>query len=1023
MPQPPRRLGAALLLLFIASGFAGLVYQSLWSHYLGLTLGHAAYAQTLVLSIFMGGMAFGAWLAGQRTVRWRRLLLAYAIAEGAIGLFGLAFHPLFLGYSALSQGAVLPLLGDGVLARLYPWVSGALLILPACVLLGATFPLLSAGYLRAAPADDGRVLGGLYFANGLGAAIGALGATFVLLPAFGMPGAMATAGVVNLLVAAGAWWVSRWVGEGTLPEAGHGERGAGDGGAAHLGTHTSPRAPGPGGALSRDEGEARSGGSLSRFLLLVAFASGAFSFVYEIGWIRMLNQVLGTTLHSFELMLAAFLLGLAFGGLWVRQRARKIADALLVAGVAQVWMGLMALVSVVLFAGTFDWVGWLMQALSRTPSGYALYSLGSAGIALLVMFPAAFFAGMTLPLFTMALLRAGGGESGIGRIYAANTLGAIAGVLLMVHVLIPLVGVRFGVTLAAVGDTALGFWLLARARTVLPSGRVLRWAAGCVAVLVLSVVLGRPDPRAQAAGVFRSGAPRLHHSAEVVYLRDGKTATVAVVRSGEGNSAAIITNGKSDAALVYDLAQAPRPDELTMVLTGALPLLVHPAPANVGVIGWGSGLSTHTILGSDRVERLETVEIEPAIHEGARLFGSRVARAYEDPRSHVIFDDARTFFAAGRRHYDVIVSEPSNPWVSGVASLFTREFYAFLRSHLAEDGVLVQWLQAYEIDDALVATMLSALLAEFPQAEMYLANDVDLVVVAYPQAVHAPDVARLEGEALRVELARTGLASAEEFALRRMGGTRVLRTFVDAYRAPPHSDFHPTVALRAPGTRFRGETSDTLQNLVDNGMPVLDILGERSPQPADAPILELPSHRFTRAHRGAVRLAAILRGEDAPAAAPGAGSLHAETLLGLSLLGPVRDVADWASAAAAVADATIGHLPAEDLRGVWIEPDWIDADVQPEAVRRLLDLYAAAAARDPAAMRAAADAALGLPDPLPLATQEHALVIAQLGALGEDDTAAVERLHRDYGVAIPSSERYRMVRHLLRVWAAQEARG
>ncbi|KAF1721387.1 spermine synthase [Pseudoxanthomonas wuyuanensis] len=989
-------LGAMLLSLFVVSGLAGLIYQSLWSHYLGLTLGHAAYAQGLVLAIFMGGMALGAWLAGQRGVRWKRLLMLYAAAEALIGLFGLAFPGVFASYTALSQDRVLPALGVGLAGQLYPWVSAALLILPACVLLGATFPLLSAGYLRASGEPNGRVFGGLYFANSLGAAAGALVATFLLLPAYGLPGAMRFAGVANLLVAAGAALVSLRLHEQAAP-APVGAREA---------AHTPPR--------STDT-------RLARKLLLVAALSGGFSFVYEIGWIRLLNQALGTTLHAFELMLAAFLLGLAFGGWRVRRRAAALANPLQAAGFAQIWMGVSALLSLVVFAQSFQWVGWLMEAVSRNDSGYLLFSLGSAAVAIAVMFPAAFFAGMALPLFTVSLLRAGGGEAGIGRIYAANTLGAIGGVLLMMHVLIPLIGVRWGITLAAVGDALLGFWLLGTVRSGLARTAGLA-ALALGAALGLSMAMGKPDPREQAAGVFRSGTVRLSDESEIAFLRDGKTATIAVARSGAHDSAAIITNGKSDAAMTLSLDASPRGDEFTMVALGALPLALHPHPRSVGVIGWGSGLSTHTLLGSPKVERVETVEIEPAIHAGARMFGERVARAYGDPRSRVHFDDARRFFASGQRRYDVIVSEPSNPWVSGVASLFTREFYAFLRSHLAEDGVLVQWLQTYEIDDALLATMLAAVLQEFPDAEAYLAHNVDLIIVAYPGTRHGADHARLQHPDLSRELKRVGLGNADELALRRIGGRDVLQAFVRALNAPVHTDAHPLVALRAPAARFRGESSQTLQLLVDGGLPVLDMLDGRTPLPASADIQTFVDHRFTIAHREAATLAGALRNGPETADMLAIGDedrlMRLEALLAMSGRTPIDNLWSWSVAAADIAEASLGLLPADDLRGAWIAPSWIDrgSDQHP-AVRHILAMYAAAAHRDSAGMRQTGEAVLQLPDSLPVKMQEQALLIAQLGAIGQRDFAAVESLHQGYGVALPHSERLRLVRHLIRVWA------
>jgi spermidine synthase len=207
------RLAYALLTLFVLSGFAGLIYQSVWSHYLGLTLGHAAYAQTLVLAIFMGGMALGAWLASRYSTRWKQLVLGYALVEGVIGVCGLVFHQVFVAYSGVSQDTILPALSNITLAHGYQWITAALLISPQSILLGATFPLMSAGLIRALPREHGEVLGGLYFSNSLGAALGALLATFVLLPAVGLPGTVLTAGVLNIVVAIGAWGLSKMLGE------------------------------------------------------------------------------------------------------------------------------------------------------------------------------------------------------------------------------------------------------------------------------------------------------------------------------------------------------------------------------------------------------------------------------------------------------------------------------------------------------------------------------------------------------------------------------------------------------------------------------------------------------------------------------------------------------------------------------------------------------------------------------------------------------------------------------------------
>ena len=196
-----------LLAVFVLSGMGGLIYESIWSHYLKLFLGHAAYAQSLVLAIFMGGMGFGAWLAGRFSTRWKNLLLAYAAIELGIGLTALVFHSVFVAFTGFAYDRVLPQLTDPLTAELFRWSGSALLILPQSILLGMTFPLMSGALIRLFPQQSGPVLSQLYFTNSIGAAAGVLLSGFVLIAAVGLPGTILSAGLLNILVAllAASW--------------------------------------------------------------------------------------------------------------------------------------------------------------------------------------------------------------------------------------------------------------------------------------------------------------------------------------------------------------------------------------------------------------------------------------------------------------------------------------------------------------------------------------------------------------------------------------------------------------------------------------------------------------------------------------------------------------------------------------------------------------------------------------------------------------------------------------------------
>ncbi|MCX7153571.1 MAG: fused MFS/spermidine synthase, partial [Proteobacteria bacterium] len=690
----------ALFALFMLSGFAGLIYESIWTHYLKLFLGHAAYAQTLVLALFMGGMGAGAWIASRYSANWKNLLRGYALAEALIGLAALVFHPVFVAVTDIAYASILPSAGGEIAAGMAKWTLAALLILPQTVLLGMTFPLMSAGLIRRAPAEPGGTLAMLYFTNSFGAALGVLAAGFFLIEQVGLPGTIQTAAAINLLIAVVIWVAF-------------------------------PRTEKPMGV--EQQPNSASGGI--NLFLLVAALTGTASFIYEIGWIRMLSVVLGSSTHSFELMLSAFILGIASGSLWVKRRIDRIVNVQRYLGIVQVVMGLLALATLPLYGEMFGIMGKVVKTLGKTDTGYTLFLLASDGIALAVMFPAAFCAGMTLPLISAALLKTGHGEKSIGMVYAANTIGSIAGIIIAAHIAMPLLGLKGMITAGAALDMGLGIILLSKIRARKPA-----WisAGASVAAVCLSLTIFSLDLYKMASGVFRRGDVYGPESAQLVFYKDGKTTSVSLMQFQEGLS--LRTNGKSDGAI--NLGEGERiSDELTMVMTGAIPLAYKPDAKHAAVIGIGTGLTSHTLLSNLKLEALDTVEIEPAMAEASRYFSARNGSVWADPRSRLIFDDAKTAFSLRNARYDIIISEPSNPWVSGVASLFTTEFYRLSKRYLNQGGVLVQWLQMYETDISLLASVMKALGENFEDYVIYAANDSDLLIVAGGKATLSRPIA------------------------------------------------------------------------------------------------------------------------------------------------------------------------------------------------------------------------------------------------------------------------------------------
>ncbi|HUL92307.1 MAG TPA: fused MFS/spermidine synthase [Burkholderiales bacterium] len=796
MNRVPR---SVFFLLFTVSGFAGLIYESIWSHYLKLFLGHAAYAQTLVLALFMGGMAAGSWLCSRGSLNWKNLLRGYALAEALIGVAALLFHQTFVAATDSAYANILPALGGETSAALFKWTLAGLLILPQSVLLGMTFPLMSAGLIRRYPAAPGESLAMLYFTNSFGAAIGVLASGFVLIEALGLPGTVQAAGAMNLALAAAVWALAG-------------------------GEEPAPAAP----AAAR--GDLR-GEPSTRLLLAVALLTGAASFAFEIGWIRMLSLVLGSSTHSFELMLSAFILGIACGGYWVRRRIDAIADPGRFLGTVLTVMGLLALATLPLYGQMFGLMQVVIQALARTDAGYALFLLSSHGIALAVMFPATFCAGMTLPLITYTLLRGGQGEKAIGAVYSANTLGSILGVFFAAHVGMPLLGLKGLIACGAALDAGLGLALLWRAG----GAQRLRLGAAALSLACFAAVLAgvQLDPYKMASGVFRHGDLYTTREATMLMHRDGKTTTVSLMDFGTDRS--LRTNGKSDGAVNMD-PNGPRvSDEVTMTLTAAIPLAYRPDAAAAAVIGIGTGLTTHTLLGSSALRSVETIEIEPAMAEASRLFAPRNAGAFADPRSHIVFDDAKSFFSTYNRKYDIVISEPSNPWVSGVSSLFTSEFYRLVRRHLNEDGVLVQWFQMYEIDASLIASVLRALGENFPDYAVYASTGSDLLIVAGETRTLARPLtdllATLPGVAR--ELRRVQVNSIGDIEARRIGGKSALAPMFLSYGVPANSDYAPYLDLHAAKYRFLHQSADELTGLLSYAVPVVALLEGRKSARAD----------------------------------------------------------------------------------------------------------------------------------------------------------------------------------------------
>jgi spermidine synthase len=657
---------------------------------------------------------------------------------------------------------------------------------------------MASGILRLTGGPPGRPLALLYFFNSIGAVVGVLASGFVLISNMGLPGTICFAGFINLGISCAVFFIFK-----------------------------KPYAD-----ISHDNADLRLAATQvfsidNRLLIASALITGAASFIYEIGWIRMLSMVLSTTTQSLELMLSAFILGLAAGGLWLHRHIDQILNPVRYLARIQIAMGLCALSTLFLYAKTFDVMQWVVLNLPKTISGFAIFNLISGSIAVAIMLPTTFFAGMTLPLITSMLIRNKFGEKSIGGVYAANTLGSILGVFTAVHLLMPLLGLKGTIASGAVFDIALGILLILKTEPM-PHLRI----ANIVAVLVIGVtgvVAGKfympSDLYKMASGVYRNGMLLEKNDGELLYHRDGKTATVSCLLEKSGHMT-IKTNGKTDASMMMTAGSPATVDEHTNIMLGVIPMLLHPNARTVAVIGLGSGLTTHALLGNPRYKQVETIEIEKGMIKAANNFRPRVERAYTDPRSMIINNDARTYLSSYKKTFDVIMSEPSAVWVSGASGLFSEEFYRSIKQHMNENGVFVQWIHLNEIDVNLVVSVLKAISANFSDYEIFMPTDFEMIIAARKDGqIPAHDFSILNEPAIAEMLQRINIKTAQDFSFRIIGNKNSFEKLLGTFDIGINSDYNQIIDQRVAATRYLLSSAADFSTFTASPLPLKEFLG------------------------------------------------------------------------------------------------------------------------------------------------------------------------------------------------------
>ena len=688
------RLRWFILALYTASGFAALIYQILWTRYFKLVFGNTSLAVTTVVCTFMAGLALGSYWFGKRVDGNPRPLRLYGVMEIGIGAYALIFP--FLFEILASVYPRLTLSPDSFLTSslLRFLLSSALLIVPTS-LMGGTFPVICKFCLQNAR-HRGAWAGRLYALNTLGGVVGVIAGGLLFPVWFGISASLMMAGLLNLLVGALSIILSRRIEGADIQPAIQ---------------DTLYAAP-------------------SRHLRLISWAlllSGLTALSYEILWVRILGIILGSSIYGFTLILATYLTGIALGShLYARWFGRRQVNLFLFAFL-QFSVGFLALLTLPAVNELPYWVTRFINPLNFSFLATQLLHSSLVGFIILL---ATLMMGATIPC-AIQIVSSQTRELGyeVGILYGFNTVGAIVGSFATGFLLIPFLGIKSSFLLMGVVNVGIGLAVLLLKES--NSRQRLLYASSTGLFAVLLLFIPPLSERALATGMFlnptrfnnylynREVFEHFRALDKILFYRDGLSVTVAVLE-GPGNRY-LNVNGKTDGSTgTFDMS--------TQSLLAYIPLMLHPDPQEVLIIGLGTGVTAGAALDFP-VRSVTQVEIEGAVVEAARLFEAENRNALDNPKLDLVVEDGRNYLMAHPAKFDAIISEPSNPWMSGVANLFTQEHFLLLKDRLLAGGVVSQWLQLYSMRPEDFRMVVRTFHSVFPEAHIFQTSPGDILLL------------------------------------------------------------------------------------------------------------------------------------------------------------------------------------------------------------------------------------------------------------------------------------------------------
>lgn len=819
-----KKIERLILLCFFVSGACGLVYEVAWLRVLGLIFGNTTFATSTVLAGYMAGLGLGALWWGKRIDQGGEPVKVYAWLEAGIGIYAFLTPFLWKGIDLLTIGFYRFISPSFALALFFKFIVAFSALLFPTFLMGATLPVLSKYFVR----SDGEVakqVGLLYGLNTLGAVLGVLFSGFIALQTFGVWQTVYLTGFFNLII---FYLCNRYRASATSENAAE---------------KTEKNAPQP---ISLPLPASSFSPALTKILLTAFALSGAVSMMYEIAWTRVLAMALGSSVYAFCIMLATFLFGISIGSYLFSRIPRTFTIDLHTFAAFQGLTALTAILGINLFN---DMPYYFVKVFFAAHGSDLVLQLGKFLLCSVVMLPPTLCIGAMFSCFIHVLRTSQPLGKEIGEAYFANTIGTILGSVLTGFCLIPLVGIQNTLLIAAGINTAIAFLIF-----FIPK-EFSHWKRYAVCALAFSVIIFsahavKPWNRGfissdlavkpeRAAGISKAQLLANMKERNLLFYKEGLSATVTVTKLRDNLSLSV--NGKVDAS---------NEDTFTQFLLGHLPMALHSNPKQVLIIGLGSG-STAAAVASYPVEKIDMVELEKAVVEGSVYFHELNRNVLRDPRLRIHINDGRNFALLNPEKYDVIISEPSNPWMAGVANLFSVEHYRTMKKRLAPGGIVCQWFHAYSMSPEDTRMIIRTFSEVFPDVSLWTSYYPDLMLIGKNEPLQL-DMKNFEKAfkipAVQGDLGSHGIKNPAGFMANALLFDTSLRLLSKTARI--NSDNHPYLEFSAPRNLYKNTLQQNwtmlMASRIIGSMP--EIRNLEPPQEQNAEFFNALAYGFLAKH-------------------------------------------------------------------------------------------------------------------------------------------------------------------------------